>query len=173
MTAKKKDGRARTSAKNGRLGGRPTHFTKARGDKIVTAVRRGALFDVACAFGGIHRSTLYKWLKKGEQDLLAGKRTQIAAWKQAMDSATAECEVTMTGIIAGAASKGEWKAAAFVLERRFPERWSRHQTVGKPGETLARRDLSRLSVEELRDMRSKLQKTRVDDRPAKGGETVH
>lgn len=173
MTAKKRTTakRKRASRANGKLGGRPTAFSKARGQKIVEAIRKGALLEIACAFAGVTRQTLYRWLKKGEEDIGIGKRTVLAKWKAEVDAATAECEVSMTGIVAKAALS-DWKAAAFVLERRFPERWSRHQTIGKPTDPAPRRDLSKLSVDELREMRAKLRKTRVDEEPAEG-RTVH
>jgi hypothetical protein len=46
--------------------------------------------------------------------------------QQALDSALAEPR--LVALVAAAAGKGQWRAAAWMLERRYPERWGQGRT---------------------------------------------
>ena len=48
-------------------GGRPTKLTPEVRQKICDAVRAGNYLDTAAEFGGVDRSTLHRWLRRGER----------------------------------------------------------------------------------------------------------
>ncbi len=81
---------------------------------------------------GISRATFYEWLKRGarERRRLAQPRAKAkdaeaiyVAFLDTYKKALARLEKNDLVTI-GVASKGYWQAAAWRLERRFPETWS-------------------------------------------------
>lgn len=72
-------------------------------------VRAGATLEVALAASGVS-------LEDAQRPLVA---SMIA-------KAEAEYEATLQRVVTAAAAK-DWHAAAFILERRFPEHWGRSQ----------------------------------------------
>jgi hypothetical protein len=75
----------------------------------------------------------------------------FAAFLARLEKADAEAEAKAVKVIVDAAQDGTWRAAAWWLERRRPDRWARRETAG--AEERARRDEQRLraaSDDELR-----------------------
>ena len=93
--------------------GRKSKFTKPVKDRIIEALRAGTTYEIAAQYAGISRSTLYEWLKKGEGNATGVYRTFYDNIKKA----EAEGAVVHLGTISQA-SKKDWKAAAWLLERR-------------------------------------------------------
>lgn len=104
--------------------GRPTKLTPALQKKVVDAIKAGAYIETAAAFAGIHKDTLYEWLKKGARS----RGGPFFEFSQAVEQALAHSELRDITII-GTAAQTQWQAAAWRLERRFPERWSRRDKV--------------------------------------------
>ena len=102
------------------VGGRPTKLTLEVQEKIVQAVAAGNYLETAAAFAGVHRFTLHRWLKIGA-NAKSGKHRQFC---DAVQEAMAKAEIRDVAIIGQAAQK-QWQAAAWRLERKFPERWGR------------------------------------------------
>jgi hypothetical protein len=89
-------------------------------ETLESLVRAGTTIDVAAAAVGVNRATLYRWLKAGEK---ARKGTHTRELRDRVERARADSESLLVARIGQAASKGSWQAAAWLLERRFPERW--------------------------------------------------
>lgn len=88
--------------------------------KIVLAIRSGSYMETAAAFAGVSKNTLYHWLKVGERSSSGPERK----FRDDVHLALAAAEVNCTALIGKAALKN-WTAAAWMLERRHPERWGR------------------------------------------------
>jgi hypothetical protein len=91
----------------------------------------GNYIETAAAYAGIHKTTLYDWLKKGANS----KSGKYREFSNAVDKAMAEAEIRDVALIAQAA-KENWQAAAWRLERKYPARWGRktqHEVTGKDG----------------------------------------
>lgn len=101
--------------------GRPTKLTQEVHDKIVTAIRAGNYIETAAAYGGIAKQTLYDWLKRGEAD----PGSAYGKFLDAVERAKADAEVRDLYLIDQAAQDGSWQAAAWKLERKFPQKWGR------------------------------------------------
>lgn len=145
-------------------GGRPTKLSKEVQDKIVSAIKLGNYIETASAFAGINKSTLYDWLKRGAREearRMNGekadrKETKYVQFSNAIEKAMAESEVRDVGLI-GQAAKENWQAAAWRLERKYPDRWARRSS--SLDKELARASLDhRLKQAELLELKVKLMK---------------
>ncbi|GGA31944.1 hypothetical protein GCM10007416_00600 [Kroppenstedtia guangzhouensis] len=103
---------------------RPEKLTPELQQKVVDAIRMGNYIETAAAFSGISKDTLYRWLKQGRR----AKRGKYREFSDAVEKALAESEMRDVAVIATAA-KENWQAAAWRLERKFPDRWGRRQKV--------------------------------------------
>jgi len=84
--------------------------------KILMAVRAGNYPEVAARWAGISAATYYRWCKD--------PRPPYVAFRAAVDLADAECEAMVIGNLVRL-SRTSTRAARFLLERRWPERWAK------------------------------------------------
>ena len=93
---------------------RKSKFIDAVTDRIMEALRLGATYELAAEYAGISRSTLYNWMEKGkDQD-----RGQYRTFLDIIKAAEAKGAIANLAMIETAARAGDWKAAAWRLERR-------------------------------------------------------
>lgn len=110
---------------------RPTKLNDELQSKIVELIRAGNYIETASACVGINKDTLYDWLKRGAREKAKtngkiDKKEEIyVRFSDAVEKAIAEAEARDVMIIANA-SKNDWKASAWRLERKFPNKWGRH-----------------------------------------------
>lgn len=104
--------------------GRPIKFTVAIQEAIITALRSGAYIETAAAYAGISKSTFYEWLRIGAR----GENKKLAQFSGAVKRALAESELRDLAVVNRAAATS-WQAAAWKLERKFPDRWGRRDRV--------------------------------------------
>lgn len=113
--------------------GRPIKLTKELEKKITDVIRAGNYIETAAAYSGISKSTLYDWLKRGERERqrsenngvkVSKKEQPFVEFSDAIEKALAEAEIRDVMRITEA-SKTDWKAAAWRLERKFPDKWGR------------------------------------------------
>ncbi len=108
-------------------GGRPTKLTQDLAEKIVEAIRGGNYAQVAAATAGISEETFYTWLKRGKDEAEGIYRE----FSDAVLAASGEAEQEKLDRLRREvlAEDGDWKAAAWWLERRFPKRWGKQQRL--------------------------------------------
>ena len=105
----------------GKKKGRPSKALDAKMVKALTdLLRAGAMIDAACAAVGISRTSFFDWMKRGQAD----KSGIYNDFADAVKKALADAE---NSLVAGIRNAGttQWQAMAWLLERRFRERWSR------------------------------------------------
>lgn len=90
-----------------------------RKDRIIAAVRAGASKATAAKFAGISPRTLRRWAKEQPE------------FRESLLQADGACETNLLAKIHAATDKN-WMAAAWILERRFPERWARPILMSEP-----------------------------------------
>ena len=72
---------------------------------------------------GVDESTWYRWLREGEQS--EDENDLKYKFYQSIKKAEAKAVARNVALIQRAAQDGNWQAAAWWLERRFPEEWGK------------------------------------------------
>lgn len=121
--------------------GRPPRLTPKLGDDICKVIAAGNYLETAAALCGVPRQTVMNWMTRGarladdlekhrvkQSDLRAHDAHQLDFWAKVQE-ALAKAEVRDVLTIEKAATDGDWRAAAHLLERRSPERWGRREDV--------------------------------------------
>jgi transposase len=98
---------------------RPTKLTEAVTDDLVVLLAAGVPVSVAPRSVGVSRGTLDRWLREGE---LHGRVEQARAAGPVSSETVTEARLV---VLLARAAQFDWKAAAWWLERRWPERWAR------------------------------------------------
>lgn len=111
------------------MAGRKTKLTPQVQDLIVQALNVGAHYEHAAQYAGITERTFYNWMAKGE----AGTPPYVQFF-QAVKKSESQAGVGYLALIDSAARAGNWQAAAWKLERRWPKLYGRRVLeVSGPG----------------------------------------
>jgi transposase len=105
-------------------GGRPSKLTAAVQAAIVKALRQGNYIEAAAGIAGVTKQVVYDWMRAGAQ----GKAPKYVKFLDAVKKAQADAETRHVGRITKAAEK-QWQASAWMLERKFPDRWGQRIKV--------------------------------------------
>lgn len=101
---------------------RKSKLSKERIESVCKYIKLGLPQKVAAAYSGINEATFYRWMERGESN----PKSMYGEFCEAVKRAVAESEATLVANIRLAANKtASWQAAAWMLERRFPDRWAR------------------------------------------------
>ncbi len=103
--------------------GRKTALTPAVRDAICEQLTAGSTLKNAANMAGIHETTLHDWRSRGRQAEADGKRDVYLEFLDRTTIALAAGKNRLIGCIAHAAEE-QWTAAAWLLERKFPEEFS-------------------------------------------------
>lgn len=118
-------------------GGRPTLLTPELIQLAEELAPRALYVDSLSALLGVHRHSVMGWLKTGRQEALRrakGKKPNAkldlhVRFFDTLKKAFARVEGDHIALISEAAKLGTWQCAAWLLERRWPKKWSlRHRT---------------------------------------------
>ncbi len=110
---------------------RPSKLTQEVQEKIMQAVQAGNYLDTAANYAGVDGSTMRRWVQKGEAP---NAPEPYRTFCTSLKSARAAAEVRSVALIQQAAGGGTWQAAAWYLERSYPDRWGRTriEVTGSP-----------------------------------------
>jgi transposase len=112
-------------------------FTEETTKKLLLSIRTGNYVEVACAAAGISRPTLLRWLRWSKRKKLpeAAEPLRERLKEFAADYHRAEAEAEEDDVMRlRLAGRRDWRAIAFRLERKHPERWGRKDRVEHVGE---------------------------------------
>ena len=112
---------------------RPTKLTPEVQQTIVAMLRAGNRIEYSAEAAGVSRRTAYDWIERGAKPGKPNKPYRDFA--DAVEQARAEAHARQVSLIANAASKS-WQAAAWLLERQYPETW------GKPADRAKTDDIT-------------------------------
>ncbi len=75
---------------------------------ICTYLRKGCTIEASCQAANIDRRTYYRW------------KEEIPEFREFVNATESDVEATLLDTIR---EFGDWRAAAWILERRYPQRW--------------------------------------------------
>ncbi len=113
------------------MAGRPSKLTPERAQAIALAVSEGHYLQHAAAAAGVARSSVHSWLARGRkarERLDGGGEPQpdeepYLDFLEALEGAERCAAELGIAPIRAAMERGDWRAAAWYLERRFPGHW--------------------------------------------------
>ena len=118
-------------------------------ETLVSMLRVGNLPAVAARAAGISRATLYRWLDDARKPRASELHVELS---ERVAKARAEGQVRLVAEIANAAST-DWRAAAWLLARGYPEEWAqdaaRIEIAPTPATSEAARDDPFAEIDEL------------------------
>ncbi len=111
--------------------GRPTKLTPDVQKRITDGIRLGMTLEHAANFGGISYYTLTKWRKRGEEQKSGIYRDFV----EALEEANGQAVAALLAKVQKAANNDDWRAATWILERRWPEDYGKQvqQVQGPDG----------------------------------------
>ena len=95
--------------------GRKTKLSEATKAKFLQGLKIGLTYELAANYAGVDRSTIYNWMRRGEEEDDGIYSDFFHAVKASEGVCAAQC---MTRIIR-AAENGQWQAAGWIMERRY------------------------------------------------------
>ncbi len=133
--------------------GKPTSLTPELIERVAGLVAGGVTIPVACAAVGIKKSLWGNWNRIAKEHDAEGYvpgfgegESPYAAWYDAIVEAKAAFEANEILKISGHAK--EWKASAYLLERRLPQYWQERKKAEITVKT-AEQSAKEMSTEEL------------------------
>ena len=102
---------------------RRTKYTPEVVQRLTDALQLGATYELACNYAGISYETFNEWRKAKVE------------FSDAVQKAEGVAVIGWLAKIENAANDGEWTAAAWKLERRYPQQYGRkvQEIQGKDG----------------------------------------
>ena len=94
-------------------------------EPLIEALRSGAYRIDACRAAGIHYNTLLAWEKRGESEGSGEYSGEYIEFLDALRKAEAEAVIRNVEVVTKAAQDGDWRAAAWFLEHKYPDKWAR------------------------------------------------
>lgn len=111
---------------------------------VCDCVFDGLTYEKSAQCAGIGKSTFFRWMAMGEDESC---ESIYREFRDAVKKAEADLVREQLRIIKTAGAKGTWQAAAWHLERRFPEDYSlKKQVVVEDNRSV--RDMSDSELEE-------------------------
>ena len=108
--------------------GRPSIISEEIIDRILANLSVGNYVKPSVEAAGISYQAFRGWVLRGEGDKAAGRETPFATLVDRLAHAQAAAEANIVGELRKAE---DWRAQAFILERRHRERWGKDEQQTK------------------------------------------
>jgi len=96
--------------------------------RLNQAISVGAYIEDACVFAGISSRQFRRWRELAEQ----GIQPYAERWEE-INKSESQSIVRNLFNIQNASNNGTWQASAWLLERKYPEKYGRNETVNGEG----------------------------------------
>ena len=105
--------------------GNKTKLTRARCEKICEGVLKGNYISTVCKSVGISTSTYRNWKKRGELG-----EEPYATFLEKVTECEAQAEMDILSVIyTSAIDQGNWLSSAWILERKYPNRFGKREQM--------------------------------------------
>ena len=112
------------------MAGRPSGLTEDIVKAIEDHLKAGAFIETAVVAAGVTKQTFYNWMTRGAADHAAKKETPHADFYWRMTRTLALVEIELCNKLQ--TEKGPaWTKFAWMLERRFRDRWANTPRTAK------------------------------------------
>ena len=112
--------------------GAPTKFTEETKNKLLVALRKGAPYTHACSYAKISFEIFSQWRSRAKDG-----ESPFVEFFEDIKEAEAQTSLIWLDKIDKAMQDGAWQAAAWKLERRYPETYSTNAPLIKEARKLA------------------------------------
>ena len=97
--------------------GRPPKYTPERLSAILADISDRIPYSLAAECNGIDESTLYDWIRTGQNDISEGNETVLSAFSQSIKRI--ESKLISNHLNKMNDNENRWQADAWILERRW------------------------------------------------------
>lgn len=118
------------------MAGRPSKLTPELQGRFLRLLRLGCYRSQVAKSCGISPSTVRNWLKWGRED----PASAYGEFLRGVLEAEVEAKTACLGAIFKAVRRGQWRAAAWWLERKYPAQWGRRTQLALGGPLLGEED---------------------------------
>ena len=108
--------------------GRPSKLIPQTTDQLIQALRLGNSRKHSAIYAGIDEATLRRWMSRGRVE----REGPYADLNREVLEAEAKAQILAMGCITKAVREGDWKAAAWLLERKAPEHYAPRSRLFDP-----------------------------------------
>jgi hypothetical protein len=115
------------------VNGRPSILSEDIIGVILKHISVGNYIKPSVEAAGINYSTFRTWIVRGEQDRAAGIESRYSLLTDQLARAQAEAEAT---IVDELRTSDDWRAKAFIAERRWRDRWGKDEPTNKTSVTV-------------------------------------
>jgi hypothetical protein len=106
--------------------GRPSLLSEELMKKLCDLIRSGVYVKTACQIVGIGTATYYEWMKRGRIE----ESSVFSKFLDSIKKAEAEGE---GALVLGIRKDESWQSKAWLLERKYPDRWGRKDKIEHEG----------------------------------------
>lgn len=142
------------------MAGRPTKLTPETVKKLTDAIQAGATYALACKYAGISYDVFNDWRRRADEELARRQNPRVKEgtpewiegegfiqFLQSIQKAEGNAALGWLLKIEQAANNGQWQAAAWKLERRYPQEYGR--TVVQQEQAMTPEQLAAMTDDEL------------------------
>lgn len=148
-------------------GGRPSKCTPEMIRAILSKIRKGHPYVVACRTSGVHYASFRRWIQKGAQP---GAPAMYRKLYEDTIRANAEAEeVLINKWLELAEEEKDWRGIHKFIACRWPQRWAEKRLDGQTQAVVPirrERNLKDMSLKEIRDLRDGLARVLTIDTEA-------
>ena len=135
---------------------RPTKLTLKLTEEITAYIHKGNSPTVSATLVGISPSTYFNWMSKG-----ASKEPGFMEFLEAIERAKAQSIINQVAHISRVADSGNWRAAAWLLERIAPDSFGKNSTRALELGAQRLEKPQSVSIQKLEESVAKILKNRI------------
>ena len=135
---------------------RPLKLTPKLTQEISTYIRDGNSPTISATLVGISPSTYFNWMSKG-----SNQEPRFMEFLESIKRANAQSIVNRVAHIARAADGGNWRAAAWLLERISPESFGKHSHGCMERASFRQEGANRISEISFEDLEDKVRQIKL------------